>query len=96
MYEYFLPTPLRNFIDSIFNGPLTFLKLAIQYLNEVSLVAGRGISLQNYFGFISYLPTPFQAVVNSLLSGIILLAVLQLVKVIIRMYYAIKDGSKWW
>lgn len=96
MYDYFLPAPLRNFINSIFNGPLEFLKLAIKYLNEVSLVAGRGINLNNYFVFFNYLPSSLQAVLNSLIASLILLAVLQLVKVIIRMYYAIKDGSKWW
>ncbi|SFT00472.1 hypothetical protein [Paenibacillus sp. 453mf] len=96
MYDYFLPQPIRNFIDSIFSPPLEFLNMAYRYLNEVSLVAGQGINLNKYFVFFGYLPSSMQAVINSLLAALILLSVLQLVKVIMRMYYAVKDGSKWW
>lgn len=96
MYDYFLPQPLRNFIDSIFSPPLSFLAMARDYLNQVSTVAGHGINLNNYFGFFSYLPSSMQAVINSLLASILLLAILQVVKVIIRMYYAVKDGAQWW
>lgn len=96
MYEYFLPGPLRNFIDSIFSPPLEFLKMAYQYLNNVSLIAGQGINLNKYFVFFGYLPGSMQAVINSLLASIILLSILQLVKMIMRMYFAVKDGSKWW
>lgn len=70
--------------------------MAIRYLNDVSLIAGYGINLNKYLVFMGYLPPSLQAVMNSLLSGVILLAILQLVKIIIRMYYAVKDGSKWW
>lgn len=96
MFDYFLPQPLKNFIDSIFFAPLQFLDMAYDYINRVGSIAGHGINLNNYFGFFSYLPSSLQAVVNALLSAIVLLAVLQLVKSIIRMYYALKDGSKWW
>lgn len=96
MYDYFLPPALKNFIDSIFSPPLEFLKLARGYLNEASLVAGHGINLNNYLGFFGYLPAPLQMVVNSLFASITLLAILQLVKVIFRMYYAFKDGAQWW
>lgn len=96
MFDYFLPPALKNFIDSIFAPPLEFLKLAISYLNQTSLVAGHGINLNNYLGFFGYLPASMQSVINSLLASITLLAILQLVKVIIRMYYAIKDGAQWW
>lgn len=94
--EYFLPAAIKNFIDSIFKPPLTFLQLGIEYLSNASVVSGKGINLNHYFSFFSYLPQSWQAVVNSLLASIVLLAILQLVKAIIRMYYAVKDGSKWW
>lgn len=96
MYDYFLPQALKNFIDSIFSPPLSFLEMARDYLNQVSVVAGHGINLNNYFGFFSYLPSSMQAVINSLLASILILAILQIVKVIIRMYYAVKDGAQWW
>jgi hypothetical protein len=96
MYDYFLPGPIKNFIDSIFAPPLEFLTLAQSYLDRTSLIAGHGINLNNYFGFFGYLPSSLQAVVNSLLASVVLLAILQLVKAIMRMYYAFKDGAVWW
>ncbi|NEU27714.1 hypothetical protein G3M74_16690 [Paenibacillus polymyxa] len=96
MYEYFLPTGLRNAVDSIFAPPLEFLTMARDYLNHVSQVAGHGINLNNYFVFFGYLPASMQAVVNSLLAGIVILGILQIIKVILRLYYAIKGGAQWW
>ncbi|MMZ53860.1 hypothetical protein D1872_156660 [compost metagenome] len=96
MYDYFLPPAIKNFVDSIFEGPIQFLNQGYSYLSKVGTIAGHGINLNNYFGFFSYLPGPLQAVINSLIAGIVLLAILQLVKSFMRMYYALKDGAKWW
>lgn len=96
MFFDLIPGPVRNFIDSIFNPPTSFLQMGVDYLSEVSLIAGKGISLNNYFGFFSYLPAPLQSVLNSLISAIIFLVVLQLVKSIVRMYFAAKDALQWW
>lgn len=96
MIEYVLPAPVRNFIDSIFAPPIKFLHMAIDYLGNVQLVAGRGINLNHYFGFFNYLPGPMQTVVQSILAAILLLAILQLVKYILRMYFLVKDAVKWW
>ena len=96
MNEYLLPAPVRNFFDSIFAPPIRFLQMALEYLNHASLVAGHGISLDNYFGFFNYLPGSWVAVVNSILASIVLLAILQLVRAIMRMYFTVKDGVKWW
>lgn len=94
--DYLLPAPVRNFFDSIFAPPIRFLEMAHEYLGHVSMIAGHGINLNNYLGFFAYLPGPMQAVVNSIVAGILLLAVLQLVKAIIRMYFAVKDAVQWW
>lgn len=96
MYDYFLPPGIRNFIDSIFDAPLQILNQANSYLGNVGTIAGHGINLNNYFGFFSYLPTSLQSVVNSLIAGILILAILQLVKSFLRLYYAVKDGAQWW
>ena len=96
MYDYFLPQPLRNAIDSIFAPPLEFLRLARSYLSHASLVAGHGININNYLGFFGYLPPSMQAVLNSLFASVVLLSILLLVKTILRLYYAFKDASKWW
>ncbi|WP_227877186.1 hypothetical protein [Paenibacillus macerans] len=70
--------------------------MGYEYLGRVGTVAGRGINLNHYFGFFSYLPASMQAVVNSLIASILLLAVLQLVKSFVRLYFAVKDGAQWW
>jgi large-conductance mechanosensitive channel len=91
-----IPLPVKNFFDSIFNPPISFLQMGVDYLGHVALIAGKGINLNNYFGFFSYLPTSMQAVVNSLIAAIIFLAVVQIVKSIYRVYLAVKDGLQWW
>ncbi|RAU91543.1 hypothetical protein [Paenibacillus sp. YN15] len=96
MFFDIIPGPVRNFMDSIFNPPLSFLSMGVEYLGHVSMIAGRGINLNHYFGFFAYLPSSMQSVVNSLLAAIMLLGVLQLIKAIARMYYNVKDGVQWW
>lgn len=91
-----IPAAIRNFIDSIFAPPISFLQMCLDYLNSIALIAGHGINLNNYFGVFAYLPTAFQSVINSLLASIIFLAILQLVKAILRMYFTVKSGVKWW
>lgn len=96
MFFNLIPQPVRNFIDSIFAPPLKFLQMCIDYLSHVALVAGHGINLNNYFGFFSYLPGPMIAVVNSILAATVFLAVLQLVKAIMRLYFFVKEAVQWW
>lgn len=91
-----IPAAFKNFIDSIFNAPTSFLQMGVDYLSHVSLIAGSGINLNNYFSFFSYLPGSVQAVVNSLLAAIVFLAVIQMVKSIVRMYLTVKEAVKWW
>jgi hypothetical protein len=96
MFFDLIPIMVRNFFDSIFNPPTSFLQMGVDYLSKVSLIAGKGINLNNYFGFFSYLPGPIQGVLNSLISAIIFLAVLQLIKSILKMYFTLKNAVKWW
>lgn len=91
-----IPVPVRNFIDAIFSPPLTFLNLMRDMLNNASTVVGKGISLNNYFSFFSYLPIEWQRVIQSALVSIVLLAILFLVKSLWDMYLRIKSSSKWW
>lgn len=91
-----IPANVKNFIDSIFAPPLTFLNMASEYLGHVGLIAGKGINLNHYLSFFSYLPGPLQAVVNSLLASILLLAILQLVKSIVKQFFTVKSAVKWW
>jgi hypothetical protein len=91
-----LPVAIRNFIDAIFSAPITFLTMVKDYLNKVSMIAGTGINLNNYFGFFNYLPAPFIPVINSLIAAILLLVILQVIMAILKMYGQIKSWVKWW
>jgi hypothetical protein len=91
-----LPVGIKNFIDSIFSAPITFLTMIETYLNKVSMIAGTGINLNNYFGFLNYLPLPFILVVNSLVASILLLVILQIIMAIMKFYGQIKSWVKWW
>lgn len=91
-----LPDPIKNFIDAIFKPAITFLDMVLDYLGSISLIAGKGINLSQYLSFFSYLPGSMQLVVQSIISAVMFLAILQLIKYIMRMYYSVKDAVKWW
>lgn len=91
-----LPAPIKNFIDALFNPALTFLDMVLEYLGSISLIAGKGINLSQYLSFFSYLPDSMQAVIQSIISAVMFLAILQLIKYIMKMYYAVKDAVQWW
>jgi hypothetical protein len=91
-----LPKALRDFVDTIFNPPIEILNNAVTYLDRISMIAGKGINLNNYLSFMNYLPASFQMVVNSLLASVIFLAILQIVRAIVSLYFSIKEGVKWW
>lgn len=91
-----VPTGAKNFIDAIFAPPLQFLTLTNDMILNAGSVVGRGISLNNYFSFFSYLPSEWQSVVQSALASSVLLAILFLVRALWDMYLRIKQSSKWW
>lgn len=96
MIENLVPVSVRNMIDAIFSPPLTFLQLMHDNLTRVGTVLGRGINLNNYFGFFAYLPPAWQSVVQSALASVTLLAILFIVRSLWDMYLKIKASSKWW
>lgn len=91
-----IPGPVKNFLDSIFAPPMAFLDLMSDTLNQAGTVVGRGINLNNYFGFFGYLPAAWQNVVSSALASITLLAILWLVRAVWNMYLKTKESGKWW
>lgn len=91
-----LPAPIKNFIDTVFSPPFSFLQLCYDMLQNAGTVVGKGISLNNYFGWFGYLPNEWQLVVKSALASVALLAVLFLVRALWDMYLKIKQSSKWW
>ena len=91
-----VPQPVKNMIDTIFNAPLEWLKLMMQMLNNTSLVAGKGINLNNYFGWFGYLPVEWQVCVKSLIASAVLIMTLILVKAAWNMYLAVKNSATGW
>jgi len=87
---------ITEFIDRIFSVPITFLDLAIDNLNNVSLVSAQGIDLSQYFSIFYDLPSYLQMVVASLIMSVVFLGSLHIARAVTRLYFAVKDGVKWW
>ncbi|WP_307725240.1 hypothetical protein [Halolactibacillus halophilus] len=91
MYEV-----LKQFIDTILQPPISFLDLAIERLQGVQLVTAQGLNIGQYFKVFGDLPSEWQMVVTSLLASTVLLGTLLMVRSIMRLYFSVKDGVKWW
>ncbi|SEO80247.1 hypothetical protein SAMN04488134_11352 [Amphibacillus marinus] len=87
---------IRQFIDSIFQPPISFLDLAIERLQSVRLVMAQGINLGQYFSVFGDLPSEWQMVITSALASTVLLGTLLTFRSTMRLYYAIKEGVHWW
>lgn len=87
---------IHGFIDKIFNPPISFLNMAIEKLREVQLVTAQGLDIGSYFSIFGDLPTAWQLVVSSILLSTVLLGTLLIFRSIMRMYYSVKEGVKWW
>jgi len=87
---------IHSFIDKIFKPPITFLDLAIEKLNEVNLVTAQGINIGQYFAVFGDLPFAWQLVISSILISTAFLGGLLIFRSVMRMYYSVKEGVKWW
>ncbi|MBM4765467.1 hypothetical protein [Bacillus sp. B15-48] len=87
---------IRGFFDKIFEPPISFLELAIDKLQEVQLVTAQGLNIGSYFSVFGDLPEAWQMVVSSVLLSTVLLGTLLIFRSIMRMYFAVKEGVKWW
>jgi len=87
---------IKSFIDKIFSVPISFLDLAIEKLGSIGKVMGQGLNVSSYLSIFGDLPKEWQMVVTSIMASMVLFISLFLVIAIIRMYYAVKEGVKWW
>lgn len=87
---------ITNFIDKIFQPPIAFLDLAIEQLQNVQMTTAQGLNLGQYFAVFGDLPLHFQLVVSSILISTVMLGSLILFRSVLRLYFAIKEGVKWW
>lgn len=87
---------IKGFIDKIFQPPITFLNLAIEKIRGVQMVTAQGLDISQYFSVFGDLPTAWQLVVSSILISTVMLGVLLIFRSIMRIYFATKEGVKWW
>lgn len=88
--------PIKNWVDDIFCPVITFLDLAKKKLADVRLVTAQGLNIGQYFKIFGDLPASWQLVITSLLLMITTLGGLLIFRSAMRIYYAIKEGVKWW
>ncbi|AIF45730.1 hypothetical protein [Virgibacillus sp. SK37] len=87
---------IKSFVDKIFQPPIAFLDLAADKLQSVQLVTAQGLNIGQYFAVFGDLPTHFQLVVSSILLSSVLLGSLLMFRSVMRIYYSVKEGVKWW
>lgn len=87
---------LHSFIDSIFNPIISFLDLGIQKLQGLNMVTSQGLDVGQYLSVFGDMPSVWQKVIVSILASVTLLGGLIIFRSIMRMYFSIKDGVKWW
>lgn len=87
---------IKRFVDSVFRPPIAFLDMAIERLSNINMVTAQGINFGKYISFFRDMPYSWQLVVSSLLLTTTLLGALILVKVMLRLYFTVKGGVKWW
>lgn len=87
---------IHGFIDKIFNPPISFLDMAIEKLQETNLITAQGLDIGQYFKVFGDLPGAWQLVVSSILLSTVLLGTLLIFRSVMRLYFSIKEGVKWW
>lgn len=87
---------LHSFVDSIFQPILSFLNLCIEKLQGINLVVATGIDVGRYLSVFGDMPGVWQKVIISILASVTLLGGLLIFRSVMRMYYSVKEGVKWW
>ena len=86
----------RSFLDKIFQPPITFLNLANEKLQGIQMVMSQGLNIGSYFSIFGDLPASWQFVISSILISSAFLGSLLIFRSVMRMYYSVKEGVKWW
>lgn len=87
---------IRSFIDKIFNPPITFLDMAIEKLKAVGKLTAQGLNVGKYLAIFGDMPTAWQLVISSALMSVVILGSLLIFRSVMRLYYSLKEGVKWW
>ncbi|MBE2941954.1 hypothetical protein HPK10_01990 [Anoxybacillus flavithermus] len=87
---------IRSFIDKIFNPPITFLDMAIEKLKAVGKLTAQGLNVGKYLAIFGDMPNAWQLVISSALMSVVILGSLLIFRSVMRLYYSLKEGVKWW
>jgi len=87
---------IKTFVDKIFRVPMSFLDLAREKLQGAGVITRQGLNFSTYMSLFRDLPSSWQLVISSLLLVTVLLASLVMFRVLMRLYFSVKAGVKWW
>lgn len=91
VFEFF-----KRVIDKIFQPPISFLRLAREKLASANMITSQGLNVGKYFSIFGDLPSSWQMVISSALLATVFLGVLLAFRSLMRVYYSVKEGVKWW
>lgn len=87
---------IRRFIDNVFDPVLTFIQLAKEKLNDISLITRQGLNVGKYLSVFGDMPNSWQLVISSALISVSFIGGLLIFRSLARLYFSIKEGVKWW
>lgn len=87
---------IKTFVDKIFRVPMSFLDLAREKLQSAGVITRQGLDVSSYLSIFRDLPTSWQLVLSNLLLVVVLLGSLIMFRALMRLYYSVKAGVKWW
>ncbi|MEL7656937.1 MAG: hypothetical protein AAGU75_13645 [Bacillota bacterium] len=86
----------KSIVDSFLGPVQTILQSAINRLDQVSLVAARGLNMDYYLGPIMYMGAGWKALIGSVVASAFLLLVVLVSRKGYGLYLSLKEGVKWW
>lgn len=87
---------IKTFVDKIFRVPISFLDLAREKLQVFGGITRQGMDVSHYLRVFRDLPLAWQYLLTNLLISVVLLASLVMFRVLMRLYFSVKAGVKWW
>lgn len=87
---------IHAFLDNIFGTPISFLDMGLEKLRSVQLVTAQGLNVGKYLSVFGDMPAAWQLVISSILLSCVLLGSLLIFRSVMRLYYSVKEGVKWW
>ena len=86
----------KAIVDSFLGPVQSILSSTLNHLDQISLVAARGLSLDHYLGPIMAFGPGWKALMGSIISSAFLLLVVMVARKGYSLYLALKTGVKWW